>query len=122
LAEIVDISRFPEHKHLAQYFGISWSKRSSAGFVSQNTRVTKVGNPYGRYYFVIGADKLRLFNLEYKAFYRRKYNEVSKHQHKRALVLTARKLVRLVHALLTKNVPYVRPRTTAVLEEADLLQ
>jgi len=122
LAEIVDISRFPEHKHLAQYVGISWTKRSSAGSVSQNSRMTKVGNPYGRYYFVIGADKLRLFNLEYKAFYWRKYNEVPKHQHKRALVLTARKLVRLVHALLTKNVPYVRPRMTIDLEEADLLQ
>jgi transposase len=122
LAEIVDISRFPEHKHLAQYFGISWSKHSSGGLVSQNTRMTKVGNPYGRYYFVMGADKLRQFNLEYKAFYRRKYNEVSKHQHKRALVLTARKLVRLVHALLTKNVPYVRPQMTVDPEEADQLQ
>ena len=122
LAEIVDISRFPEHKHLAQYFGISWSKHSSGGFVSQNTRMTKVGNPYGRYYFILGADRLRQFNLEYKAFYRRKYNEVSKNQHKRALVLTARKLVRLVHALLTKNVPYVRPQMTIDLEEADSLQ
>jgi transposase len=122
LAEIVDIARFPEHKHLAQYFGISWTKRSSAGSATQDSRMTKVGNPYGRYYFVIGADKLRLFNLEYKAYYRRKYNEVPKHQHKRALVLTARKLVRLVHTLLTKNVPYVRPRTTVDLVEDDLLQ
>jgi transposase len=84
--------------------------------------MTKVGNPYGRYYFVIGADKLWLFNLEYKAFYWRKYNEVPKHQHKRALVLTARKLVRLVHALLTKDVPCVRPWMRADLEDADLLQ
>lgn len=122
LAEIVDISRFPEHKHLAQYFGISWTQRSSGGSVSQDSRMTKVGNPYGRYYCVMGADKLRLFNLEYKAFYWRKYNEVPTHQHKRALVLTARKLVRLVHALLTKNVPYVRPQMTVDLEEADLLQ
>jgi len=122
LAEIVDVSRFPEHKHLAQYFGISWTRRSSGGFVSQNTCMTKVGNPYGRYYFVQGADKMRQHNLEYKAFYWRKFNEVSTHQHKRALVLTARKLVRLVHALLTKNVPYVRPQMTARSEEADLLQ
>ena len=84
--------------------------------------MTKVGNPYGRYYFVLGADKLRQFNLEYRAYYRRKYNEVSKHQYKRALVLTARKLVRLVHALLTKNVPYVRPRTTIDPEGDDSLQ
>jgi transposase len=122
MAEIVDVSRFPEHKHLAQYFGISWTKRSSAGSPIQNSRMTKVGNPYGRYYFIIGADRLRMYNLEYKAYYWRKYNEVPKHQHKRALVLTARKLVRLVHALLTKNVPYVRPQMTVDLGEADLLQ
>ena len=122
LAEIVDISRFPEHKHLAQYCGISWTKRSSGGSVSQNTRMTKVGDPYGRYYFVLGADHLRRFNLEYKAYYWRKYNEVSKYQHKRALVLTARKLVRLVHALLTKNVPYVRPRMPVDFQEDPLLQ
>ena len=122
LAEIVDVSRFPEHKHLAQYFGISWERRSTGNFVSQNTRLTKVGNPYGRYYFIQGADKARQHALEYKAFYWRKYNEVSKYRHKRALVLTARKLVRLVHALLTKNEPYVRPRTPIITEEDRSLQ
>jgi transposase len=122
LAEIVDISRFPEHKQVAQYFGLTWRKRSSGGFVSQNTRLTKVGNVYGRYYFILGADRLRMFNLEYKAYYWRKYQEVSKYQHKRALVLSARKLVRLVHALLTKNVPYVRPRMPVYLQEDELLQ
>ena len=122
LAEIVDISRFPEHKHLAQYIGLTWERRSTGNFVSQNTRMTKVGNVYARYYFIQGADKLRRFNLEYKAYYRRKYSEVSKYQHKRALVLTARKLVRLVHALLTKNVPYVRPRMPVDFQEDPLLQ
>jgi transposase len=110
LAEIVDISRFPEHKHLAQFSGLTWQLRSSGDRTFSNTRLTKVGNLYLRYYFIIAADRLRQHNLEYKAFYLRKYHEVSKYQHKRALVLTARKLVRLVHALLTKNVPYVRPR------------
>ena len=57
-----------------------------------------------------------------KAYYWRKYNEVPKFQHKRALVLTARKLVRLVHALLTKNVPYVRPRSLVYLQEDAVLQ
>jgi transposase len=112
LAEIVDVLRFSEEKHLAQYMGLTWHKRSSGGFVSQNTRLTKVGNVYLRYYFIQGANLLRQHNLEYKAYYWRKYQEVSKYQHKRALVLTARKLVRLVHALLTKNQPYVRPRTS----------
>ncbi|NPV81877.1 MAG: IS110 family transposase, partial [Firmicutes bacterium] len=45
-------------------------------------------------------------NPEYAAFYKRKYDEVPKHQHKRALVLTARKFVRLVFALLSKDQIY----------------
>jgi transposase len=122
LAEIVDISRFAEHKHLAQYAGITWEKRSTGNFVSQNTRLTKVGDKYLRYYFILGANTLRQFNFEYKAFYWRKHSEVSKYKHKRALVLTARKLVRLVHALLTKNVPYVRPQALAEVQEAGALQ
>jgi transposase len=112
LAEVVDVLRFPEEKHLAQFMGLTWRKQASGAFVSQNTRLTKVGNVYLRYYFVLGGNLLRQHNLEYKAYYWRKYQEVSKYQHKRALVLTARKLVRLVHALLTKNEPYVRPRTS----------
>jgi transposase len=122
LAEIVDIYRFAEHKHLAQYSGLTWEKRSTGNFVSQNTRLSKVGNKYLRYYFVMGANTLRQFNLEYKAFYWRKHGEVAKYQHKRALVLTARKLVRLVHALLTKNVPYVRPQALIGVEEVGSLQ
>lgn len=113
LAEIVDITRFPDDPQLAQYIGLTWEKRATGRFVSQNTRLTKVGNVYLRYYVILGADRLRQFNLEYQAYYWRKYHEVPKHQHKRALVLTARKLVRLIYALLTKNVPYaVRPQTT----------
>jgi transposase len=122
LAEIVDVSRFPGHEQMAQYFGLTWERRSSGNFVSQNTRLTKVGNPYGRYYFIQGADKARRHAMEYKAYYWRKYNEVSKYQHKRALVLTARKLVRLVYALLTKNEPYVRPRTPLSGQEVETLQ
>jgi transposase len=122
LAEIVVVLRFEEQKHLAQYMGLTWRKSSSGGFVSQNTRMTKVGNVYLRYYFIQGANLLRQHNLEYKAYYWRKYQEVSKYQHKRSLVLTARKLVRLVHALLTKNVPYVRPRTTDPGQEDDRFQ
>jgi transposase len=117
LAEIVDITRFPDDPQLAQYLGLTWEQRATGRFVAQNTRLTKVGNVYLRYYTILGADRLRQFNLEYQAYYQRKYQEVPKHQHKRALVLTARKLVRLIHALLTKNVPYVvRPQTPHAAE------
>ena len=45
----------------------------------------------------------------------KKYKEVPKHQHKRALVLTARKLVRLVDVLLRNGQLYTPRRkvTTA---------
>ncbi|SHH28698.1 hypothetical protein SAMN05421807_105253, partial [Virgibacillus chiguensis] len=48
---------------------------------------------------------------EYKEYYAKKFNEVPKHQYKRALVLTARKLVRLVDALLRKNQIYTPQRS-----------
>ncbi len=38
-----------------------------------------------------------------RAYYRRKYDETAKHKHKRALILTARKAVRLIFALLYKG-------------------
>jgi transposase len=111
LADIVDISRLTAHKRLAQHFGVSWKRRSSGNIASQHTRLTKLGNPYGRYCFIQGTDKTRRLNLEYKAFYWPKYNEVTKYRDRRALALTARKLLRLVHPLLTRNQPYVRLRT-----------
>lgn len=118
LAEIVDIKRFKEHAQMAQYVGLTWPKRSSGAFVSQNSRMTKVGNVYLRYYLVLGADQLRRSELKYQEFYQRKHAEVTTHQHKRALVLTARKLVRLVHALLTDNKSYTRPQTINDTTEA----
>ena len=43
-----------------------------------------------------------------KEYYNVKYKEVTKHQHKRALVLSARKLERLIFGLLRKN-QYYKP-------------
>lgn len=48
-------------------------------------------------------------DAEYSRFYHLKYKEVNKYQHKRALALTARKLVRLVYRLLKDNRLYIAP-------------
>ena len=66
--------------------------------------MTKTGNKYLRYYLVEASNSLRVHNEEYK-----KYYESQKHKHKRALVLTAHKFVRLVFALLSKGEIY-QPR------------
>ncbi len=120
LAEIAEIARFPTHAHLARYAGLVWRQRASGRFVAEETRLTKTGNPVLRYYLIEGAEHMRLWDTEYQAYYWRKFREVPKHQHKRALVLTARKLVRLVHALLTSNQPDARPQTKARPTEADI--
>ena len=68
--------------------------------------MTKTGNKYLRYYLIEAANSLRVHNEEYKAYYQSKYQEVTKHRHKRALALTARKLVRLIFLLLKNSQLY----------------
>ncbi len=51
-----------------------------------------------------------LISLLFKSpYYDLKFKEVNQYQHKRALALTARKLVRLVFRLLKDNRLYKRP-------------
>jgi transposase len=109
IAEIGDIKCFKNHHALAKYSGLVWSQNQSGEFESDETHRMRTGNKYLRYYLIQAADKIRHHDSEYKAFYQKKYKEVPKHQHKRALVLTARKLVRLVYSLLSTNQLYTPP-------------
>lgn len=79
IAEIGDINRFPNHAAVAKYAGLAWTQHQSGMFEAQNTRQIKSGNRF------------------------LKYKEVNRYQHKRALALAARKLVRLVFRLLKDN-------------------
>lgn len=106
LAEIQDVRRFAAHPQLAQFAGITWTRYESGNFKAEETRLTKQGNKYLRYYLIEAAASVRVHAPEFRSFYQRKYQEVTKHRHKRALVLTARKLIRLVHALLHKGQLY----------------
>ncbi len=107
IAEIGQIDRFDHESKLAKYAGLYWPKHQSGKFQKENTSMSKSGNRYLRYYLVQAANSVRRHIPEYKDYYDKKYNEVPKTQHKRALVLTARKLVRLVFALLSNRQLYV---------------
>ena len=110
VTEIGGVERFDSNQaKVAKYAGLKWRKTKSADFQAEETRLTRTGNRYLRYYLCEAANRVRQCAPEYAAYYDRKFNEVRKHQHKRAIVLTARKLVRLVVRLLTTNEPY-RPR------------
>ena len=103
LAEIGEIDQFPNDNALAKYAGITWRKNESGNFKAENTRMTKTGNKYLRYFLIQATNIARLHNNEYRNYYDKKFNEVTKYQHKRALALSARKLVRLIHSLLRDN-------------------
>ncbi len=107
VAEIADPARFDfDQAKIAKFAGFKWRQHQSADFRADNTRLTRTGNRYLRYYFCEAANCVRLHDATYKAYFHKKFHEVRSHQHKRAIVLTARKLVRLVTRLLTTNQSY----------------
>jgi len=107
IAEVGDINRFDSHPKLAKFAGLAWSQHNSGSFIAQNTRLIKTGNRFLKAYLCETAFSLVRCDIEFKRFYDLKYKEVNKFQHKRALALTARKLVRLVFRLLKDNRLYV---------------
>jgi predicted flap endonuclease-1-like 5' DNA nuclease len=109
IAEIGDINRFNNHASVAKYAGLVWNQRQSGDFSAEDTRLIRSGNRYLRYYLLEAANSLRRCDSEFKRYYDLKFKEVTKHQHKRALALTARKLVRLVFRLLKDNRLYKLP-------------
>lgn len=110
IAEIGQIERFKDHPQVAKFAGLNWREKQSGNSNSQHTSLVNRGNRYLRYYLVEAANSVRRYDDEYKDFYQKKYHEVPKHQHKRAIVLTARKFVRLVDVLLRNHQLYTPPR------------
>ncbi|WP_298882654.1 transposase [uncultured Phascolarctobacterium sp.] len=106
LAELGTIENFSSDDALAKYAGLTWRETQSGNFRADDTTMTKAGNSYFRYYLLEAVGSLIRHDAVYAEFYQKKYAEVKLHQHKRALVLTARKFVRLIFGLLVKNQLY----------------
>lgn len=106
LAEIGSVKCFPSNDSLAKYSGIVWRDNQSGEFDADDTPMVKAGNRYLRYYLIQAAGSVATYCPEYTAFYKKKYAEVKNHPHKRALALTARKLIRLIFGLLDNNQLY----------------
>ena len=107
MAEIGDINRFESQAKLAKYAGLAWKQHQSGGFKSETARLIPSGNRFLKYYLCEATLSLVRCDKEYNDFFHRKYMEVNRYQHKRALVLTARKFVRLVFRLLKDNRLYI---------------
>jgi|SRR5215468_1463007 len=110
IGTIGDISRFPDKKKLAAYFGVVPSTYQS-GDTSRNGRITKQGRAEARWLIIEAAEILRRSPGPMRSLYTRIQR---KRNHNVAVVAVARKLVELVHHLLTKEEDYVYklPRLT----------
>jgi len=111
LAEVGQIQRFENEAKLAKYAGLYWKRNQSGNYESERTSLTRTGNHYLRYNLVEAANSVMRNEPVYREYYLKKYSEVPKHQHKRALVLTARKLVRMVDVLLRNHQLYAPERS-----------
>lgn len=110
LATIGDVSRFPDKKKLAAYFGVVPSTYQS-GDTSRNGRITKQGRAEARWLLIEAAEALRKAPSPMRALYRR---VARRKNHNVAVVAVARKLIELVHHLLTREEDYIYklPRLT----------
>lgn len=107
VAELGDIAKFDcNSDKVAKFAGLTWRKHQSADFEAEETPLTRTGNQFLRYYFCEAANHVRIHDEEYRAYYTKKHEEATKHAHRRAIVLTARKLIRLVVRMLADNQPY----------------
>ena len=106
IAEIGDVNLYKSSDSLAKLAGLVWISNQSGESSSQETPMERSCNTHLRYYMIEAANSLRMHSEYYRSYYTKKYNEANKHEHRRALVLTARKLVRLVYSLLKHGRPY----------------
>ena len=109
IAEIGNINRFDCQASVAKYAGLVWTQHQSGDFEAEHTHLIKSGNRYLRYYLLEAANSVRRCDSEFRRYYDLKFKKVNQFQHKRALALTARKLVRLVFRLLKDNRLYIPP-------------
>ena len=107
IAEIGDVHRFDSQASVAKFAGLVWTQHQSSEFEAETTHLIKSGNRNLRYYLLEAANSVRRCDSEFQRYYDLKFHEVNRFQHKRALALTARKLVRLVFRLLKDNRLYI---------------
>jgi hypothetical protein len=88
---------------VAKMAGLWWPRHDSGHVQGLKPYLARERNPHLRYWFVQAAYTLQRYQPDYRRFYWKKYHDAHNHHHKRAIVLTARKAVRLIFALLHKG-------------------
>jgi transposase len=107
LGEIGDIARFPSADALVAYCGLAPRRYQSGQFTAQSMRLAKRGVPQLRYTFYRAALVSIQYNPDLTAYYQAKVRRGK--PKKKAVIAVARKLIRIVYALLKSQMPYVSP-------------
>jgi len=102
VSEIGNITRFPNSKKFASYFGIT-PRLSQSGNHAYYGRITKLGNLYVRWSLGQAAHRLARMDPEYKKFVDRISYRGGK---KKAIVALSRKLATIVYYVLKENRVY----------------
>lgn len=101
-SEIGDINRFTTAKKLVRYSGLSPRVRQSGSRISYG-RLEKTGPPYLRSILCQCAEILAMHEQGFQNHYQQVRN---RHGHRVAMVSAARKLLHLIHAMLTEDKMY----------------
>jgi transposase len=106
LAEIGDITFFLHDDLLAQFAGLTRPPQGSGQHTSETPPLVRTSNASLHRDLVEAANSVRRYDATDAASYRRQWTEGTQPAHHRALVLTARKLARLLFARLRDDRGY----------------
>ena len=97
---IGDVQRFPDADHLASFFGIVPAERNSSS-MRRVGHMTKDGPSNGRMALSIMVDTVSKYDTHLHSYYAKE--KARTQSGKMAHVLTMRKLVRMIYAMLTRR-------------------
>lgn len=104
LGEIGDINRFERPNQLLAFAGLDASVHQSGDFLGTKNRISKRGSPYLRRALWHAAFVASSFDPALSIYYKKLRARGKKHG--TAVVAVARKLVNIIFAVWTKNIPY----------------
>ena len=103
MSMIIDFARFADPEKLCAYFGMVPRVRDSGG-KEHHGKMTRAGDPMMRSIIErITLSHIRFCDSSIAAYFRRKAKEMGI---KKALMSAARKMLAVIHAVLTRRTPF----------------
>lgn len=105
LGEVGNFNKFENPNKLIAFAGLEPSINDSGKDIGNSGKMVKRGSPYLRWALIEAALSVIQYNPVFKSYYQKKRAQGK--SHRVALSHSAKKLVRLLFALATKNTPFI---------------